>query len=1271
MSGSEVEVPLSKISPAYLHSNSTSHTWAFSAIAELIDNAYDPDVSATELWIDKAMINGKQCLTIEDNGRGLDHGHLLHMLSFGYCEKAEFDHKKTHKPIGKYGNGFKSGSMRLAKDALVFTVCRTSASIGFLSQTYLQETNADSVRVPMIEYSLPGYILFMCRFCFVSENLSLTLSLEIVSEKEKGFLDSILEFSPYSQEKDIRKELENLRKSHTSHTGTKIVLFNLKRHKIGCLELDFDSDAKDIRNPETHVRDLSVEVSKSTQNETSEYLSSLRCYCSILYLKPRMKIYIRGVKVMNTLISESLSSTEKDKYKPSWLDKVLGITFGFVPSKKRHSTDDYGIMFYHRNRLIKAYEKVGYQKQPNDLGVGVVGVVHNADFLTPTHNKQDFVKDEKYNALLSALGQKLNDYWNAKKGQSDQQGTRLSTEEPDWLWVQCDECFKWRRLPDSMKQCELPDKWYCRQNPDPAHNRCDIPEEAHLEGEYTFRCTYTKAKPQLLLQESAEVEEKKAEVEAKAAELAARVAELEETQRKRARLNVVRKATKRMSSEEMPLAEKRRSVENETRNTSMVSASPSSSSAGTPGQKTDIRPVDLSNKPVVTLTVDADRSQGLEFPQVFRSQAHRQAFSPLALVKGNCLHLVHQLQYQTEQIWMWIIPRRWRELILSRARVPALAVTLLPGREVATVTAMDGKDGDVPKVDKVRPVDLLSNLATSHAWAFSAVADLIDNGNRPDVMAKTIWIDKVMIHGKPCLTIEDDGNGMARDHLLQLLRLTNGCQELNFDSDPRDIRSEVQEEDLSTGTKTPEYLRSLRWYCSILFLKPRMKIYIRGKKIRNILISESLSGTDRERYKPQWLKKPLDITFGFVPRNNSLNTGDHGIMFYHQNRLVKAYEKVGYQKQVNGPGGGVVGVVHNAGFLTQDKQDLVNDEKYDYNKLLSKLGNKLNHYYDAKKAPDDLGAKTRLDEPDRLWAQCDKCCKWRCLPETMKLPDIWECSENADTAHNSCDKPEEELEFTVPKTPKPKSEKKQDSKESLDDGRLKTEVEAPGAQRGVDQAETASQPPRLNEKPKMKLKKLVYVKTEPEQMQISSSGKHTSTEETPLAVKRRRVENEARAGTEHVGGASTSFLTGTSGQKTQISPNFPQNQADSDVGHVLAQIDQAIGTDAQHRSANPSKDKYRLLQQEYASLQRRFAEKEKELCQEKQRHQALKDRYGTLQDRYQALEGGHQAHEDHQALAAFKRKIHTLLTLSIDEFACSVENVERAVDDLIRDNMPH
>lgn len=39
--------------------------------------------------------------------------------------------------------------------------------------------------------------------------------------------------------------------------------------------------------------------------------------------------------------------------------------------------------------IAGVYCRVGLQLEPNDKGLGVLGVVE-ADFLIPTHNKQDF-----------------------------------------------------------------------------------------------------------------------------------------------------------------------------------------------------------------------------------------------------------------------------------------------------------------------------------------------------------------------------------------------------------------------------------------------------------------------------------------------------------------------------------------------------------------------------------------------------------------------------------------------------------------------------------------------------------------------------------------------------------------------------------------------------------------------------------------------------------------------------------------------------------------
>lgn len=52
-------------------------------------------------------------------------------------------------------------------------------------------------------------------------------------------------------------------------------------------------------------------------------------------------------------------------------------------------------MMYHKNRLIKAYERVGCQIKANNKGVGVIGVI-DCYFLEPTHNKQSFNETDKY-----------------------------------------------------------------------------------------------------------------------------------------------------------------------------------------------------------------------------------------------------------------------------------------------------------------------------------------------------------------------------------------------------------------------------------------------------------------------------------------------------------------------------------------------------------------------------------------------------------------------------------------------------------------------------------------------------------------------------------------------------------------------------------------------------------------------------------------------------------------------------------------------------------
>lgn len=78
----------------------------------------------------------------------MDPPHVHKMVSFGHCEKVETGDGQA--PIGHYGNGFKSGSMRVGRDAVVFTCDGKTRTVALLSQSYLEAIKAQEVLVPMV-----------------------------------------------------------------------------------------------------------------------------------------------------------------------------------------------------------------------------------------------------------------------------------------------------------------------------------------------------------------------------------------------------------------------------------------------------------------------------------------------------------------------------------------------------------------------------------------------------------------------------------------------------------------------------------------------------------------------------------------------------------------------------------------------------------------------------------------------------------------------------------------------------------------------------------------------------------------------------------------------------------------------------------------------------------------------------------------------------------------------------------------------------------------
>lgn len=384
-----------RVHPKFLHSNATSHKWAFGAIAELLDNAVDEISSGAKfVKIDK-MINPRDnspMLLVQDDGGGMDPEGIRHCMSLGFSKK----NSKT--TIGQYGNGFKTSTMRLGADAIVFTRSKRDSydtqSIGLLSYTFLRRTMKDDIIVPMIDFR--GYEKKMQPLVYSSQN------------DWDDSLSIILEWSPFSSKRELMRQFEDV----GSH-GTKVLVYNLWMNDSGLLELDFEDNDEDIC-----LRDRSSSEEFSRHKEVVQtHLShtlrfSLRAYSSILYLRKftNFEIILRGKPVEQVNITDEMKFKEVKTYKPQTRlgseEAVAKTTIGFA--KEAPVLGIFGINVYHKNRLIMPFWKV--LQEGSSRGRCVVGVIE-ANFIEPAHDKQDFERTPMFIRLETKLRQVILDYW--------------------------------------------------------------------------------------------------------------------------------------------------------------------------------------------------------------------------------------------------------------------------------------------------------------------------------------------------------------------------------------------------------------------------------------------------------------------------------------------------------------------------------------------------------------------------------------------------------------------------------------------------------------------------------------------------------------------------------------------------------------------------------------------------------------------------------------------------------------------------------------------
>ncbi|ELR13006.1 UBA/TSN domain containing protein, partial [Acanthamoeba castellanii str. Neff] len=365
-------------------------------------------------------------LTFRDDGKGMTPLELHKMLSFGHCDKDQ--HVSVNgqvMPIGHYGNGFKSGSMRLGKDALVFTKSKKTQSVGLLSQTFLTETNAAEVLVPIVSWDNDTGEAISVGYYGKSLNITPISTSPQLTEAFKANVKVINKYSPYESTAALRVALDKIQ----SGLGLK--------HDIQLAKCMWD------------------EVTVAAGHTLAPLYYSLREYTSILYLNPRMQIWIRGHKVQLRKLEHCLYEPRECTYKSKAADGMaepVTVTLGF---NKFSDKEHFGMMIYHRDRLIKCFLHVGYQLSPDSRGVGVIGVL-NVNALQPTHNKQSFIMDNNYRLLVNNLKDQLAKYWSTvtSKGTLTEFWHKLSkAKSRGKICIQCTKCMKWR----SVNKGEIPE----------------------------------------------------------------------------------------------------------------------------------------------------------------------------------------------------------------------------------------------------------------------------------------------------------------------------------------------------------------------------------------------------------------------------------------------------------------------------------------------------------------------------------------------------------------------------------------------------------------------------------------------------------------------------------------------------------------------------------------------------------------------------------------------------------------------------------------------
>ncbi|XP_068034001.1 ATPase MORC2 isoform X2 [Anomalospiza imberbis] len=171
--------------------------------------------------------------------------------------------------------------MRIGKDFILFTKKDSTMTCLLLSRTFHEEEGIDEVIVPLPTWN--------------------ARSREPVTDNMEKFAietELIYKYSPFKSEREVMDQFNKIR----GEKGTLVVIFNLKLMDNGEPELDVTSDPQDIQMAET------------PPEGTKPERRSFRAYAAVLYIDPRMRIFINGHKVQTKRLSCCLYKPRMYKY---------------------------------------------------------------------------------------------------------------------------------------------------------------------------------------------------------------------------------------------------------------------------------------------------------------------------------------------------------------------------------------------------------------------------------------------------------------------------------------------------------------------------------------------------------------------------------------------------------------------------------------------------------------------------------------------------------------------------------------------------------------------------------------------------------------------------------------------------------------------------------------------------------------------------------------------------------------------------------------------